>query len=246
MIEQLRERLASHQSQLGFNPLTVEQSSYDWFKMKLGVVSASNCSKIFKPKRGAGLTRLTYMNELIGEICTGIPQEEISAKALQWGKDNEPQARELYSVLGLGGVVQELPFIYADKDMRAGCSPDGIDGDSGIEIKCPFTTKVHIDFLLNGTIKPEYHDQMQFSMMVSGAKQWHFVSYDHRMKRKIIEKFTVNRNEERIAEIREALAEFTLDMDRALAQLGFEFGDQWGGIKAPVIENTQQGSAGDF
>lgn len=246
MINELRERLSSHTDRLGFNPLDVEQGAFDWFKMRLGVISASNCSKIFKPTRGAGLTRVAYMNELIGEICTGIPQDEISAKAMEWGKDNEPKARELYSLLGFGGVAQEIPFIYKDGDMRLGCSPDGIDGDCGIEIKCPFTTKVHIDFLLNGTIKKEYHDQMQFSMFVSGMNAWKFLSFDPRMTRKNIEVVTVERNEKRIGEIAQASADFIGEMDRALAQVGFSFGDQWQAISSSNIQQEQQHSVSQF
>ena len=244
MISELRERLESHTPRLGFNPLTVDQGSYDWFKMRLGVVSASNCNKIF----GKGLTRKAYMNELIGEICTGLPQDEISAKAMQWGKDNEPTARDLYNVLGFGGVAEELPFIYADDNMRAGCSPDGIDGKSGVEIKCPFTTKVHIDFLRDGTIKKEYHDQMQFSMWVSGLYQWNFVSFDPRMMRKNIEVVTVLRNEKRIQEIAQAHAEFVGEMDRALEQIGFKFGDQWAGVGTTEINTAYKpdGDTGDF
>lgn len=225
MINQLRENLASFQPILGFNPLEVEQGSYPWLKMRLGVISASKCKDMMAKKGTA--TRNNYMMQLIAEVITGVPTELGPFKQIEWGKENEPRARESYSFM-TGEVVHEVPFIYADQSMRCGISPDGIIGNGGLEIKCPFTSMVHCDTLVNDAIKEEYFLQMQFSMFVTGAQYWEFMSYDPRMPAHLMTKIIkVNRCEKTQEKIAESVREFITDMDRALEQLGVKFGQQW-------------------
>lgn len=225
MINQLRDNLASFQSVLGFNPLEVEQGSYPWLKMRLGVISASKCKDMMAKKGTA--TRNNYMMQLIAEVITGIPTELVPFKQLEWGKENEPAARTAYSFM-TGEAVHEIPFIYADHSMRCGISPDGIVNDAGLEIKCPFTSMVHCDTLVNDAIKDEYFLQMQFSMFVTGAQYWEFMSYDPRMPAHLMTKIIkVNRCEKTQDKIAESVREFITDMDRALEQLGVKFGQQW-------------------
>ena len=168
-----------------------------------------------------------YMNELIGEICTQMPPEQVSAKMLEWGNVNEPKARDMYSFTNMVNVYQ-IPFVYRDESMRCGISPDGITEDRGLEIKCPWTTRVHIDTLLNDAVKDMYFLQMQFSMYVTGAEKWDFCSYDPRISgangMKVI---TFERDEEVIKKIDERVKLFTSQMDEKLAQLWLKFGDQW-------------------
>jgi len=275
MIEQLRVDLASFQPQLGFNPLEVEQGTYNWERMRLGVITASRISELLTPNRLAplpddfafekvgkdrfvvtagefkglewqgtrqdefkqfireklpmkpSLQREGYMNHLIAEIATKMPQEPVSAKTLEYGKENEPKARDAFAFMN-GITVHEIPFIYADKSMRCGASPDGIFGDTGCEIKCPFTSKVHVATLLGDKINDEYILQMQFQMFVTGAKEWTFVSYDPRMPGHLsLKTVTVPRCEVTQELIKNSVTEFIEQMDARLAQLGLKFGDQW-------------------
>lgn len=223
IFDELQQRLASAQSFLGFNPCEVEQQSDDWFKMRLGLITASKANVIL----GKGQTRLTYMNELIGEICTGMGAEQISNKACDWGNANEPAARMAYEFL-TDQPVMSLGFAYGANN-RAGCSPDGIvpSTNKGLEIKCPFTTKMHIDYLINGAVKKEYIAQMQFSMWVTGLDLWDFCSFDPRMKRNQIRPMTFERNDTWMKQFDDAVPQFCLEMDRALESLGFNFGEQW-------------------
>lgn len=186
----LRNRLALAESFLGFNPLEVEQGSDDWFAMRLGVTTASQAKK-FASKQGSA-TRQSYMNVLLAEVATGMPAEEVSAKAMQWGKDNEPDARQAFE-FATGLQVHQLPFVYrmgADgKPQRQfGCSPDGITSDGGgLEIKCPFASANHVDFIVNKSIKDDYIWQVQFSLWVTGLPHWYFASYDPRMKTRVLD-----------------------------------------------------------
>jgi len=67
------------------------QGSEAWFNLKLGVISASNASKVVA-KRDSD-TRLTYMSELVAQVCTG-DQEEINSKYLSRGNAMESAAIE--------------------------------------------------------------------------------------------------------------------------------------------------------
>jgi len=223
----LTETLTSATETLGFNPLEVEQGSYQWFQMRLGVITASHASDIISKKNSAA--RSGYIAQLIAEIATGIPKEEVNAKTLAYGKENEPKARQAYEFMSMESV-SEIPFVYSTEfGMRCGCSPDGVITSKpvGLEIKCPFTTKVHIETLIDSVIKKEYQAQMDFSLLVTGLEAWEFCSFDPRMTRMQIHTIPWERNDARLKTMHDAVSEFILDMDRALDSIGFTFGEQW-------------------
>lgn len=201
-----------------------DQGSVEWQKLKLGVISASNISKVMA-KKGTE-TRHGYMMELIGQIATR-EFDEINAKSLDWGKTNEAAARAAFEFES-GKTVEQVGFIY-NLDKRIGCSPDGlIKGKiEGLEIKCPMTAKVHADFLAMDKVKPEYIYQVQFSMFVSGYEQWHFCSFHSKFKSNMIKIRTFERDAEMMERFANELGEFIRDMDEILARLDLKFGAQW-------------------
>lgn len=116
--------------------------------------------------------------------------------------------------------------------MRYGCSPDGLIGDtSGLEVKNPHNTAVYLDFVLNGEIKPEYLEQVQFSMFVTGRPCWHFANHDPHMRKHIFHHQLFERDEAKMATFRDAVDSFVYDMDKKLAALGMTFGEQWASRK---------------
>ena len=176
-----------------------------------------------------------YMNELIGQVCTGLVPESVSFKQAEWGHMNEELARDAYEARNFA-IVAQAGLIYKDDSMRCAISPDGLlmDDKRGLEIKSPFTTQVHIDTLLNGKIKPEYYVQCQYSMWVTGWDCWDFCSYDNRMRGDASNRLhviPVKRDEDYMKLFDERVPVFIKKMDEALAKLGFEFGDQWKEIK---------------
>lgn len=171
--------------------------------------------------------RNTYMLELIAEVATGQHPEQGQFKQTEWGKQYEETARQIFA-FHTGIPVLPVPFCYRDQSMRCGCSPDGIaDDKSGIEIKCPWTTVVYLEFLLNGEIKPDYREQCQFSMFVTGADHWHFANHDPRMRTRSIHSVVIERDEARMKTFEDAVGQMTHDIDKALARLDMQFGDQW-------------------
>lgn len=216
------------------NTYDLEQGTDLWLMSRAGVITASRAHEIIKPGRKKGTysaARESYMLELIAQVCTGKLAGSASFKQAEWGHENEPLAREAYSAIDFD-IVDECGLFYKDESLRAGISPDGLilDESRGLEIKCPFTTQVHINTLLNGEIKPEYLTQCQFSMWASDYDRWDFCSFDYRMrgiKANRLHVIPQIRDNEIMDKFELEIPKFITEMDEKLNQLGFEFGQQW-------------------
>lgn len=170
--------------------------------------------------------RNTYMLELIAEIATGQPKEVGRFKTTEWGINFEDIARQMVA-FHLGQDIHQVPFVYGDESMRYGCSPDGIADDSGVEIKVPWCSDIYLDFVLNGKIKPEYVEQVQFCMYVTNCDHWTFANYDPRMRTKSIHAVSIERSDIHAARFTDAIGQMSYDIDKYLSILGIEFGEQW-------------------
>lgn len=63
-----------------------------------------------------------------------------------------------------------------------GASPDGLVGEDGLlEIKCPYSTNVHLQRVAAGIVPEEYKPQMLVQLLCTGRKWVDFVSYDPRL-----------------------------------------------------------------
>lgn len=219
------DELKALQDVFGFNPAEVYQGTPEWLKMRSGVISASKAENLLAKKGSA--TREGYMAELVAQVCTGLLPDEINAKALAWGKDNEDDAREAYSAATFE-VISEVPFIYKDNNLRAGCSPDGLCSNHGLELKVPFASRTFVEFACADKIKPEYIKQCQFSMWVTELERWDFANFDPRMSNcKRLHHVQIYRDDKMIQQIQDAYDLFVDDMDSMLAKLGVKFGDHW-------------------
>lgn len=199
------------------------QGSEMWHIARLGVMTASNASKIVAKKDSE--TRLTYMSDLVAQIATKT-YEEINSKYLDWGNNNEAAARSSYSFYS-GLDIEELPFVFLDEKFRVGCSPDGIIENRGVEIKCPYNAANYIKFLCEDKIKPDYQWQVQFSMYVLGCDEYDFCQFHPNMKKKPIKIISVKKDEEKQKTLADAIPQFIDDMDLMLKKVGIEYGDQW-------------------
>jgi len=200
------------------------QGTKEWQQLKLGVVSASNVSRALA-KRGTE-TRKKYVNDLVGQIVTG-KFDEINAKSLEHGILNEEAAKAAYA-FETGHNVDDIGFIY-HSGKRMGVSPDGIMPGikKGCEIKCPITSAVHVDTVANGTIKPEYFYQVQFSLWVTGYESWDFVSFNPFFKKKMLKIITCTPDAETFKRFDTELPGFLDEVDAALKFFDMEFGEQW-------------------
>lgn len=223
-LDQITAIHAKFSEKFGFDAGFAQQGSAEWFRSKLGVISASNASKVVAKKDSE--TRATYMAELIAQVCTG-QAEEINSKYLDWGSQHEDAARSCYEFM-TGLQVKQLPFVFKDETFRIGCSPDGlVTEQKGAEIKCPYNPTNFVRFVVDDKIKPEYQWQYNFTLWVMDAEEWDFVQYHPLMKKNPIKILTVTRDAEKIKALDDLIPAFISDMDDQLKKLGFTFGDQW-------------------
>lgn len=196
------------------------QGSDEWFSVRLGKATASKMADLMaKTKTGYSASRTNYMAQLIVERLTGQKQESYSNAAMQWGTDNEPQARAAYE-LETGYQVKEVGFIDHPRIEMSGASPDGLVDDDGLlEIKCP-NTATHIDFLLSSVIDNKYIKQMQWQMACTSRWWCDFVSFDPRLPVNLQLKIVrVARDDNMIIEMEQEVKSFLSEVDEKVKKL---------------------------
>lgn len=195
----------------------MEQRTDEWYKARLGKVTASKVSAVLAKKDSA--TRADYLTDLVLERLTGTQQEFYQNEAMQWGTDTEPQARMAYEA-ETGNLVDELGFIDHPTIANFGCSPDGVIGEDGlIEIKCP-NSKTHLSTLLSKKAPSKYIPQMQTQMAVMNRQWCDFVSFDPRLPEELqLFVVRVNRDDEYIAKLEEEVSIFLEEVDETVTKL---------------------------
>lgn len=161
-----------------------KQGSPEWHQQRLGKATASRFSDMMTNGRGKdagmGQTAWSYMDDLLVERLTGQPQDIGKFKETEWGNKHEAAARAIYS-LQHSERVKQTGFLDHPTIPMVGGSPDGLIGDDGgVEIKCPYNPRYHLDRLLHGGMDPRYQWQVQGLMWITGRKWWDFVSFDPR------------------------------------------------------------------
>jgi putative phage-type endonuclease len=159
----------------------MEQRSDEWFKARLGKVTASRISDVMaKTKTGYGAARAKYMSELVTERLSGRPALSFTSPAMAWGIENEDAARAAYEALE-GTLVEKAFFVPHPDIPNCGASPDGYVGEKGlVEIKCPLSS-THTSYLLTEEVPKDYLLQMQWQMACTKREWCDFVSFDPRM-----------------------------------------------------------------
>lgn len=165
---------------------TFPQQSVQWFKIKLGVLSAGSFAKVLakeskKTQIGKSVgSRKGYLYKLASEILTGVPQDTYQNSHMERGNTQEPLARVEYEFV-TGNSVNEIGFALRG---RIGCSPDGLVGSSGgIEIKSVIPSK-QIETVLANKIPPSHKAQIQGCMLILDCEWFDFVSYSPLIKNK--------------------------------------------------------------
>ena len=196
------------------------QRTPEWFELRLGKVTASRIGDLMaKTRSGYSASRANYMAELAIQRLTGTVEQGFTSPAMQWGTEQESNARNAYSFF-TDNEVNEIAFVNHPTIEQAGASPDGMVGDDGlVEIKCP-NSATHLETLLTEKINNKYILQMQWQMACSGRKWCDFVSFDPRFPErwKLFIK-RVKRDDKLIAEITAEVKKFLAELDETMAQL---------------------------
>jgi putative phage-type endonuclease len=160
---------------------SVEQGSDEWLHIRLGKVTASGVADVLaKTKSGISASRGNYLIKLALQRTTGVIEDGFTSDAMQWGIDNEAQARVAYEVTS-GNFVDQVGFVEHPSIAWFGCSPDGLVGNNGlVEIKCP-NSATHWSYIKADAPPTKYYIQMQAQMACTGRDWCDFVSFDPRM-----------------------------------------------------------------
>lgn len=193
-----------------------QQGSQEWYTARMGVVTASDADCLVTPKwkikEGGAVD--TYMHKKLAEKLLNWSPDQLNTFPMDQGKLIETVAVPWFE-FEYETPVKRVGFCY-NEELRCGCSPDGLlENGTGLEIKSP-QPPAHIAYLLDGKVPDCYLPQVHFSMLVTGAHQWAFVSYSMQLPPLVIR---VERDEAIQAALREALSGFLERFDTALARI---------------------------
>lgn len=199
--------------------LTDGTANPEWLSLRAGKFTGSDFHQYLGIVKKGELSDTAESNlykkvlESMGEVFD-TPRSE----AMERGNELEPIARAEY----MGDTfndVQEVAFVDWE-NLRAGCSPDGViygrseEVKKIIEIKCP-EIKNYLK-MAKGKIPPVYMTQMQYNMLITGAKSCDFVIY-HPDMRLIVQE--INADAEYQAEIVKALELLNTRYDEILEEI---------------------------
>lgn len=157
----------------------IVQNTPEWLDLRLSRIGGSECSPLFsyedKPNKvPAGLISLAIRKA--GERKDGYYEEGYTSPAMEAGKEFEPMARDCFEELTFLSVDQPG---YISLGENYGFSPDGIAGDSVLEIKCPETTE-WVRYRYTRQIKKAHLYQMYWGMYLTGLSSAIYFVYHHK------------------------------------------------------------------
>jgi putative phage-type endonuclease len=194
------------------------QGTPEWLAERAGKVTASMISNVLMKPETAGYR--DYQAQIVAEILTGKPQgSDFTSAAMQFGSETEPLARSAYEA-ETGFSVDEVGFCQHQTIKRAGASPDGLVGNSGlVEIKCP-KVATHLAYLIADVVPSGYKNQMMWQMACTGRDWCDFVSFRPDLPEHL-QLFIVRfkRDPARILELETAVIAFLDGVDTMLSQL---------------------------
>ena len=194
------------------------QGTPEWLAARAGRVTASMISAVLMKPETAGFR--DYQAQLVAEILTGKPQgSDYTNVHMQFGTETEPLARSAYEA-ETGFSVDEVGLCIHPTIERAGASPDGLVGNSGlVEIKCP-KVATHLAYQIAGVVPAGYKNQMMWQMACTGRDWCDFVSFRPDLPEHL-QLFVVRfkRDPARILELETAVVAFLDTVDKMLSQL---------------------------
>jgi putative phage-type endonuclease len=199
----------------------IEQGTPEWQALRVGKLTASRVADMLATvKTGESMSRKNLRADLIAERLTGNKTDSYSNSAMNWGVETEPQARVAYEVFSYN-FVDQVAFVDHPTIANFGCSPDGLVGDDGlIEIKCPYSTAIHLEYIETRKPPSKYMTQMMSQMSVNGRKWCDFVSFDPRLPDGLkLLVVRIERDDEVIAKIEAEAIKFLAEVDAKIVEL---------------------------
>ena len=197
----------------------MEQRTDDWFAARLGKVTASRVADVIaKTKTGYGAGRANYMADLVVERLTGQKASSFTNAAMEWGTEQEPNAKAAYAAK-TGILVEDVGFIDHPTVAMSGASPDGFAEEGLVEIKCP-NTATHLEYIFDGKPPQKYVTQMQWQMACAGKPWCDFASFDPRLPERLqLLVVRVPRDDDYIKMLEQEVTIFLQELDDKLNKL---------------------------
>ncbi len=195
-----------------------KQGSEKWLRLRMRIPTASEFGNLVTPefKIRPWSTEMpnTYLAEKIAEAWSGELTSDAATYSMEQGSIREHQAIPWYEGM-YDNPVTRVGFITTD-DGKIGASPDGlIAPNRGIEVKNP-EPKTHAKYLIKRTLPEKYGPQVHGCIMVADADGWVFLSWRHNYPKLVV---PVERDDKKIAVLREAIDEFNARFEKAWALL---------------------------
>ena len=150
-----------------------------WFRMRLGMPTASNFHLIVTPGGADGKKAKVsesagkYAHQLIAEMWLGrvLDKDSYKSEAMERGVNLEDGAIDSYEFQT--GVTTEPGGFVTERGGRYGCSPDRLVLPNGLhEMKIPDPAN-HLRYLIDpATIRAEKRPQAQGQLLVCDDREW--------------------------------------------------------------------------
>lgn len=158
-----------------------EQYSKDWYKIRLGLPTASSARRVVTTTGKLSASIEPYAHELAMEVYkSSLDDEFYGTRYTERGKELEPDAIAAYNMIN-DVEVDTCGFITNDEG-TIGISPDGLVGNYGlVEVKCLADVK-HSAMITawdkTGKVPSDRIAQTQMQLMVSKRK-WNDIVFFH-------------------------------------------------------------------
>jgi len=197
---------------------TMEQYSDEYWKAKLGKVSASGAVKIVSPTGKASASCKDYLFKKLAELETGEREETALTYAMKRGLALEPEARKRFAFM-TGLEVAEVGLVTNKKYDYMCCSPDGLDPKYrkfGVEIKCPMPGE-QLRTRFENEIPTKYKPQVFFSLwLCTSIEKWYYFSYHPDMEPVLL---SVDRENESYKKYISALVKSLCGVEKVIGQV---------------------------
>jgi len=197
----------------------VQQKTDEWFKLRLGRPTASEFRRVITAAGKPSASRHGYACELAAERYAGIALNTWSGNLdIDRGRFLEEDGLKAYG-FQTGADLQRVGFI-TDDEMRFGCSPDAlVDEDGGAEVKC-VKAENHVEAIVrfqeDGSCDPDYVQQIQGCLLVTGRKWWDLIHYHAHLPMLVIRCYPITKLQAALADGIEAVLQ---ERDEILAAL---------------------------
>lgn len=162
------------------------QGSYEWLKIRLGIMTASEMKLFFTAKlaRAANEKARAHVYELLGQRVSGFIEEGFIGDHMLRGHEDEIRAGMLYEKHY--APIRHVGFCYTERfGFPFGFSPDALVGDDGLIETKSRLPKFQVQAILNHMADPdpeeiipsEFMIQVQSGLLVTGRKWCDWLSY---------------------------------------------------------------------